>query len=156
VTVVGAVAGVLLLVSEFLTVASVDVAAGSCEVINDANPALADRCHLSGFERHGGAFLLLGLLCLAMAWGAGQGRSRPAAAALVVVGAIVLVWAFALDLPQTNETGAIGQNFEGAAAKAGPALYVEIVAGLLALLAGGIRLRSGPVDAGRRAAGLDA
>src|SRR5215210_3456470 len=67
----GALAALLLALTEFLTVASVDVASGSCQVINDANPELADRCTLSGFERHGGAFVLLALLTLAMALGAG-------------------------------------------------------------------------------------
>jgi hypothetical protein len=85
-------AGALLLIfSEFLTIAAVDVAHGACSVINDSNPALADRCTLSGFERHGGAFLLLGLIALGMAWGAGIGRSRPAAVALLVAAAIVLL-----------------------------------------------------------------
>ena len=53
VTAVGVVAGVLLVATLFMTITSVDVANGSCEVINDANPDLADRCSLSGFERHG-------------------------------------------------------------------------------------------------------
>ena len=136
----GALAGLLLVATEFLTIASVDVASGSCEVINDANPALADRCRLSGFERHGGAFLLLGLLALLMAYGAGLGRSVLAAIALIAIGAIVLVWALALDLPETDKTGAIGRNFEGASGQRGPGLYVEIVGGLAAILAGGARL----------------
>ena len=45
------VAGLLMIATEPLTVASVDVANGSCAVINDSNPQLADRCKLSGFER---------------------------------------------------------------------------------------------------------
>ena len=52
----GGAGALLLIISEFLTIAAVDVAHGACSVINDANPALADRCTLSGFERHGGAF----------------------------------------------------------------------------------------------------
>src|SRR4051812_16654074 len=69
VTVVGAIAGVLMIVSELTSIASVDVASGSCEVINDSNPSLADRCSLSGLERHGGALILIALLVLLMAWG---------------------------------------------------------------------------------------
>jgi hypothetical protein len=136
----GALAALLMAITEFLTVAAVDVANGSCEVINDANPALADRCSLSGFERHGGAFLLLGVLTLAMALGASAGRSRPAAVALIVIGALVLGWALALDLPQTHQTGAIGRDFEGAAAMAGAGLFTEIAAGVLAVGAGVARL----------------
>jgi hypothetical protein len=136
----GLLAGILLVVTEFTTIASVNVASGSCEVINDANPDLADRCSLSGFERHGGAFILLGLLTGAMAWGAGIGGSRPAAAALVGIGVLVIVLALALDLPEANETGALGRNFEGAEAEKGSGLYLEIVAGGLAVLAGVMRL----------------
>ena len=46
--------------SQFATVVSVDVASGSCEVLNDTDPTLAERCVQSGFERHGAAFALLG------------------------------------------------------------------------------------------------
>jgi hypothetical protein len=126
VTAAGLVAAVLLVVTEFSVVASVDVASGSCQVIQDTNPELADRCELSGFERNGGSFILLAVLAGAMAWGAGIGGSRPAA---------VLV-----DLPETNETGVLGRNFEGATAAAGPGLTIEIVAGALALAAGAVRL----------------
>jgi hypothetical protein len=134
------VAALLMAATEFLTVASVDVASGSCEVINDANPQLADRCALSGFERHGGAFLLLAVLTLAMSFAAGPGRSRPAAAALLVIGGLVLGLALLLDLPQTQETGAIGRNFEGANAQAGPGLFTELIGGALAVAAGALRI----------------
>jgi hypothetical protein len=134
------VAAILLVVTEFSTIASVDVASGSCEVIQDTNPDLADRCELSGLERNGGSFLLLAALCAFMAWGAGMGGSRPAAWALVAIGVVVLGWALLADLPKTNETGALGQNFEGAKAAAGPGLTIEIVAGALAVAAGAVRL----------------
>jgi hypothetical protein len=132
-----ALAGALLLVAtEFTAVATVDVASGSCEVIQDTNPELADRCELSGFERNGGAFILLALLAVLMGFGAGFGRSRPAALALVVIGALVLLWALLVDLPVTGETGAIGRSFEGAEAAAGPGLTLEIVGGVLIAAAG--------------------
>jgi len=134
------IAGLLLVIAEFTTIASVDVASGSCEVINDSDRALADRCALSGFERHGGALILLGLMTGAMAWGAGIGRSRPAAVALLAIGALVIALALALDLPQTHKTGAIGRNFEGAKAKAGAGLYLELIAGGLAAGVGVARL----------------
>jgi hypothetical protein len=140
ITAAGLVAALLLVLTEFSTVASVDVASGSCEVINDTDPDLADRCKLSGFERHGGSFLLLGALAAAMAWGAGLGGSRPAAVALVAVGGIVLAWSLLADLPVTDETGSLGRNFEGATATAGPGLTLELVAGALALAAGATRL----------------
>jgi hypothetical protein len=133
---VSLVAAVLLFASEFSTVASVDVASGSCEVIQDTDPALADRCQLSGFERNGGSFLLVGAVIAAMGWGAGIGRSRPAAVALVVLGVGVVVWALAVDLPVTKQTGALGESFAGASAAAGAGLWLELVAGALAAGAG--------------------
>jgi hypothetical protein len=136
----GALAALLMAITEFLTVASVNVPGGSCEVINDSNPDLADRCVLSGFERHGGAFLLLAVLVLAMALGASVGRSRPAAVALIVIGALVLGWALLVDLPQTHEAGVIGRNYMGAEGQTGPGLFTEIVAGVLAAGAGAARL----------------
>jgi hypothetical protein len=137
---VAVLAALLLVIVEFSAVATVDVASGSCEVINDANPELADRCELSGFERNGGSFLLLALLAAAMGVGAGLGGSRPAAVVLVVVGALVLGWSLLVDLPVTDETGAIGRNFEGATASAGAGLTLEIVAGFLLVMAGTVRL----------------
>ena len=60
----GLVAAVLMGLADFQAVVSVDVAGGSCEVINDSNPELAEDCEQSGFERHGPALLLLGPLRL--------------------------------------------------------------------------------------------
>lgn len=136
----GVLAGILMLISLFATIASVDVANGSCEVINDANPNLADTCSLSGFERHSVAFLLLAVICLALSYGAGIGRSRPAALGLIAVGAVAVVLALLVDLPVTDDTGAIGQDFEGATASAGTGLWIELAAGVLALAAGGLAL----------------
>ncbi|MGH2764257.1 MAG: hypothetical protein ACRDL0_15880 [Thermoleophilaceae bacterium] len=135
-------AALLLVVTEFATVASVDVASGSCEVINDANPELADRCELSGFERHGGAFILLGALAGAMAWGAGIGGSRPAAFALIALGLLVLGWSLGFDLPESDEEGVL-RSYEGARGAAGPGLTIEIAAGALALAAGALALAAG-------------
>ena len=134
-------AAALLVATEFSTVASVHVANTSCEVIQDSDPELADRCSLSGFERNGGSFVLVAALIAAMGWGAGFGRSRPAAAALVALGVCVLAWALLVDLPVTDDTGALGSSFEGARGQAGIGLTLEILAGLLAIAAGGLRLR---------------
>jgi hypothetical protein len=137
---VGLAAAVLLVVTEFSSVASVDLASGRCEVIHDTDPKLADRCDLSGFDRNGGALVLVALLVGAMAWGAGVGGSRPAAIALVAIGLGVLAWALLVDLPVTDETGALGSSFEGARGQAGPGLTLELLAGVLAVAAGGLRL----------------
>ena len=142
----GFIAALLLVVTEFSTVAAVEVAGNSCAVISDSEPDLAERCELNGFERNGGAFLLLAALAAVMAWGAGIGGSRPAAGALVLIGVLVLAWSLLVDLPVTNETGAIGRNFEGARGTTGLGLFLELLAGVLALGAGLIRLLSPGVD----------
>jgi hypothetical protein len=144
VTVAGLVAAGLMIVVDFLPIVSVDVAGGSCEVINDSSPALADGCVQSGFERHGPALLLLGLVTAAMAWGAGRGGSRPAAVALVALGLLVLAIGLLIDLPVTDDTGAIGPRFEGAQAQAEIGFTLELAAGALAALAGAARLLLSP------------
>jgi hypothetical protein len=75
-----------------------------------------------------------------MAVGASAGMSRAAGVAMVVLGALVVLWALAIDLPETGKTGALGKNFEGATGHKEVGLYLEIVAGGLAMLAGVMRL----------------
>jgi hypothetical protein len=135
----GLAAAILMALVVFLPIVSVDVASGSCEVINDSNEALADACEQSGFERHGPALILLGALTAFMAWGAGPGSSRPAAAMLAVTGAVVLAIALVVDWPVTDDTGAIGPRYEGATAQAEIGFTLELVAGALALAAGAAR-----------------
>jgi LPXTG-motif cell wall-anchored protein len=132
--------GILMLLTEVTTVISIDVAAGSCDSIYDTSPELADDCEQTGFERSSVALLLLGLLTLVMGAGAAFGRSRPAAVALVVIGVVVLGITLLVDLPASDETGLIGRRYEAAEATAGPGLWLELVGGGLALLAGVIRL----------------
>ncbi len=141
ITVLGTIGAALILLTEFSTIFSVDVlTSGTCQEI--ADPAARDACQTSGFEQHGGAFLLLGVLALVMTLGAGRGRSKPAATALVAVGAVVLAFALGRDLPKSNDTGLVGIQYEQA--KAGPrsGLYLEIVGGLLCVGAGVLRLAS--------------
>jgi hypothetical protein len=143
VTALATVAALLLIMAEFSTIASIELTrpGESCDV-QVVDPEQRDRCDLSGFERHGGSLVLLALLTGLMGWGAGVGRSRSAATALVGIGVLVVVVALAWDLPATNDTGAVGRNFEGAEARRGMGLYFEIVGGGLAILAGLRRLRA--------------
>jgi hypothetical protein len=132
--------GLLMLLAEVTTVISVDLTTTSCEGIYDTNPSLADDCNQVGFERHSVALLLLGLLTFVMGAGAAFGRSRPAALALVAIGAVVLGLALALDLPASDDTGVIGQDYAQAQASVGIGLWFEVVGGALALVAGVLRL----------------
>ena len=155
------IAALLLALAELSTIASVDVSGTSCEVVNDSSPELADRCELSGWERHGGALILLALVtagAAAAAWSrttagatARDGLHTAAGAVLVAVGTVVLAITLIADLPETNETGAIGFDFEGATASAGLGFYLELTGGVLCLVAGILALA--PALRARLAAG---
>jgi hypothetical protein len=138
---VSLVAGLLIIATEFSTVAAVRLADvhETCES-RLADQDKEDRCSLSGFERHGGSYLLLGAAVIAMGFGAGIGRSRPAGLALLVLGAIVLLWALLFDLPKTNETGAISRFYDSAEGESGTGLYLELIGGALAVAAGVLSL----------------
>ena len=129
-----------MLLTEVTTVISIDVAVGSCDSIYDTNPKLADDCQQTGLERSSVALLLLGLLTFVMGTGAALGRSRPAALALVAIGIVVLGIALLVDLPASDDTGLIGRRYAAAEATAGSGLWLEVVGGALALVAGLIRL----------------
>ncbi|MBX5470237.1 MAG: hypothetical protein IRZ21_10105 [Thermoleophilaceae bacterium] len=144
----------LLALSDFLIVIRVDVAAASCSDL--AGPQLADRCLASGGERHGHAFLILGLLTLALAYGAGVARSRPAALALLLIGATTLVISVAGDLPDIHATGQIGPRLAEAETEPGAGLWVELAGSLLTLLGGALALAQAGTRSGasaRRAGG---
>jgi hypothetical protein len=134
------VAGALMLLTEVTTIVSIDLTNTSCERIYDTNPDLADSCSQKGFERHGPALLLLGLLTFAMGSGAAFGRSRPAAVALVAIGVIVLGLTLLRDLPAIDDTGLIGRDYDQARAQAGAGLWFELIAGVLAVGAGALRV----------------
>jgi len=140
--------GILVVVAELSTIVRVDVlTTGTCEEI--ADPKVRDACDAGGFEQHGGAFILLGVAALAMAWGAGRGASRPAAIALVAIGAVVLAFSLIRDVPKTNDTGLVGLQYEEAEAKAGSGLYMEISGAGLIMLAGLVRLNRPGVSPSR-------
>jgi len=134
----GVVGGLLLMATELTTVAWVDIPGRTCREVADLRAA--DRCGLSGLERHGGALLLLGALAVFMAVGAGRGASRPAGFALIAVAAVALGIGLLRDLPEAGRTGAIGITYEGASGRAGTGLYLEIAGGLLLAASGTLAL----------------
>jgi hypothetical protein len=127
-----------MIATEFTEIFSVEVLTATCEDL--ADPALADRCAATGGEQHSYALVLLGLFALAMAWGTSLGRSRPAAMALTAVGVAVLAIAVVGDVPDTTRAGEIGLNFSEAEVNPRIGLWLELVGGGLALLAGTLRL----------------
>jgi hypothetical protein len=134
-------AALLLLFAELSTVASVSLEGESCEVLYDTRPELADRCSLSGWERHGGALILLALLTVGAALAIRSGWTAAGGAALVAIGVVTLGLTLIGDLPATGDTGAIGStDLAPATASAGLGFYLELLGGLLCLAAGALAL----------------
>lgn len=133
---VGAALAVVL--AEVSTLYSIDVETASCTDL--ADPDLADACDTTGGEQHSYALIPLALLVAVMAVGAGLGGSRPAGFALLGAGVVVLGIALLADLPDTTKAGEIGANFAAAEAVKGTGFWLELAGGLLASLAGALRL----------------
>jgi hypothetical protein len=145
VLVLGILAAIFMVVSEFATLRSVKVLTASCGDL--ADPSLRGSCVTHGGEEHSYALVLMGLVTALMAWGAALGRSRPAGIARIAIGAAVVAIALLTDVPDIHKTGVLGERFDSAHATAGPGLWLEIAGGALALAAGAM------AAAGRRRPG---
>ena len=93
--------------------------------------------HLSGWDRHGPALLIIAAFAVVMLAGALRG-ARPAMIALAVLGLVVLGIAVIGDVPDLNETGFIGEVYEDAAAGPSAGFYLETLGGVLLLAGGGL------------------
>ena len=128
-----AIAAVALLVAaEFSTVFEVTV--GSLEVVKRA---------ATGGANHGYALLVVGVFALVvtgLGLRGGAAASRVSGVALVALGVVALVVALAVDLPDTRGSGRLPEAlaYEDARARAGVGLRLEIVGGLLLVVAGGL------------------
>jgi hypothetical protein len=131
-----------MVVSDFLTLYHVDVVTARCSDLADAH--LRSACSTTGGGHHGYALAILGVLVLLMTWGAALGLSRPAGFALLVLGAVGLAIALAVDLPDIHKTGIVGDQFSSAEANPGAGFYLEIAGTALAILAGLLRLVRAP------------
>jgi hypothetical protein len=136
--VLGGVGGVLLIVSDFLTLYHVDVVTAKCSDL--ASPNLRSACTTTGGGHHGYALAILGVIALVMAWGAAMGASKPAGVALLAVGAAALVIALAVDMPDIHKTGVVGTQFSDAEANPGLGYWLEFAGAGLVLAAGALRL----------------
>jgi hypothetical protein len=129
------VAAVVLVVAEFTTISFRTIHIGACE-----DRVGAAKCHTTGHASNGYALLILALAGLAMAWGAVVGRSRAAAIALAAVGVAVLVVALVIDLPKLNDNFDLDVLYEDVRTHVGIAFKLELLGGVLLLLAGGLAL----------------
>jgi hypothetical protein len=107
--------------------------------------------HLSGWDRHGPALLVIAVFAAVMIAGALRG-ARPAMVAIAVLGLVALLIAVAGDVPDLHKTGFIGQVYEDAAAGPKAGFYLETLGGVLLLAAGGLMLTVPASAGGRRAA----
>jgi hypothetical protein len=95
--------------------------------------------HLSGWDRHGPALVLIALFAAVMVAGALRG-ARPAMIALAVLGLVALLIAVVGDVPDLDKTGFIGEVYEDAAAGPKLGFYLETLGAVLLLAAGGLML----------------
>src|SRR6266542_2252946 len=123
--VVASVGVICLLLATFATV--IEIKVGTTTKVPDHDT------HLSGWNRHGPALVLIALFAAAMIAGALRG-ARPAMAALAALGLVVLLIAIIGDVPDLDETGFIGQVYEDAAAGAKAGFYLETLGGVLLLV----------------------
>jgi len=132
------VGAVLLVVAEFAAIYRIKAAAA---VVDSA----------TGYERHGLALALLGVVALPMALGASRRANRPAMLALAALGAIALLIAIVADVPDIHQTGVVGDRYEQAVAQPAAGLYLETLGGALLLAAGGgLLVLGGPSPARQR------
>jgi hypothetical protein len=128
---------ICLLLATFTTV--IEIRVGTTTRVLDRDT------HLSGWDRHGPALVVIALFAAVMVVGALRG-ARPAMVALVVLGLVALLIAIVGDVPDLDETGFIGQVYENAAAGPSAGFYLETLGALLLLGAGGIMLGLPTVD----------
>lgn len=125
-----ALAIVLLIVSEFLPLYKVVV--GTLET---------EQRSVAGWRNHGFAMLLLALAGVPMLLGALR-DARPAMWALAGIGVVVILIALTVDLSAARESGDLRESVAYEDARAEPAIgfFLETLAGVLLLLAGGLLL----------------
>ncbi|MDX6689959.1 MAG: hypothetical protein QOG15_1416 [Solirubrobacteraceae bacterium] len=99
------------------------------------------RRSVSGGEAHGYGLLIVALAGAAMAYGVLRG-SRAAGGALVAAGAVALLVALAIDVPDTRDSSPQPEAiaYADARAKAGTGFELEIAGGIALIVAGGLAL----------------
>jgi hypothetical protein len=124
---VAAIGVACLLLATFATV--IEIKVGTTTRVPDHDT------HLSGWDRHGPALLILALFAAAMIVGAVRG-ARPAMAAVGALGLAALLIAIVGDVPDLHATGFIGEVYEDAVAGPKAGFYLETLGAVLLLASG--------------------
>jgi hypothetical protein len=122
---------ICLLLATFATI--IEIRVGTTTTV------LGHDTHLTGWDRHGPALLIVALFAIVMIAGAVRG-ARPAMIAVAVLGLAALLIAVIGDVPDLNETGFIGEVYEDAAAGPKLGFYLETLGAVLLLAGGGLML----------------
>ena len=125
----------LLVVADLSQISYRTIGIGACD-----NRAGTGVCTTTGHDSHEWALVILSPFALVMVWGAVVGRSRAAAVALACVGAAVLVIALAIDLPKLDDKRGLDALYDDVVGHAGSAFKIELAAGVLLVLVGGLAL----------------
>jgi hypothetical protein len=91
---------------------------------------------VDGRDNHSWAMAIIGVAALPMAYGAARLASRPAMAALLALGIAAAVIVLAVDLPDVNRTGVVGERFTDAAASPRTGFYLESLGAALLIFSG--------------------
>jgi len=102
-----------------------------------ADRELAPELDRSGWDLHGPALIALALMALVALPAAVRG-SVAATLAVCASGLVVLGLAVLDDLPEIGEQGLVGAELLEGVTRAGVGAYVEVLAGVLLLLGGGV------------------
>lgn len=142
-------AAFLLFLTELSTLSYRTIGIGACD-----SRVAAGVCSTSGADAHARALWLIALLVLVFGFGAAIGRSVPAALAVAVCGLVVLGIALVGDAPGLGDLRGLDANYTQVSAHTGAAFALELVGGVLAVLAGVVAWRAvGGRRSGRAAAG---
>ena len=113
----------LLIVAEFMTLYEIR-----------AVTAVPEGGEASVGGHHAYALLIVGVVLVPMAVGAVLGGSRPAAIAVLVLALVAAGIVAVVDLPDLNETGLIGRNYDEAQARPRAGFFVESLGATLVLV----------------------
>ena len=137
---------VLLFATELSRLSYRTIGIGAC----DSRVQNSGVCTTTGGDAHHHVFWLLAVAVVVFAFGAAVGHSRPAAAAVAALGVAVLIVAILIDQPKLGGTRNLEQLYTEVHGHTGPAFWLEIAGGALAVVAGLLGMRRRPERSARR------